>query len=586
MQANESVSVPDSSSGAVVERKQDSCAANSFASSMEEKLSLLVKRFPVSVLLIVGFAALCFTAINGRYFVSDRIWICFAVSALISVATTLFVEDIFDNIKTYVISFFVVLLFGVYCFFLPKDSQISKVIEVFAIGGTAFCSMLFISFLGKNKDRAFWNFSTQTVFQMMLACFFTGIIFGGLSLALSAIARLFEVWIVDKLVENLAVICFVLFAPLYFLANIPNKTEKHSEEISYSKILKILALYILTPILAVYAVILYVYLFKIVITWELPNGWVSRLVSALTLGGLLVVTLSYPIREQEENKIVNFVSRWFGLLVLPLLILMTIGIFRRISDYGITINRGYVLLLNFWFYGICIYLFLTQSRHIKWILISPVVVAFLTSISAWGVANVTQKSLIREVKAVFDKQVSYEAAREMFAKMTQKEKERIKSTLQYLHKNFGEKSVQPFFTDTLPKGKYWEFMAKLSSESVYESDENEIKERIVYSANRGKMWKIENYSIFTKIDFFSSVIKNSENNEVMLEFSEQGRTCSLSMKEILSVHSVENEKPLHEQEWIIRKNDCMVVISVLNATYYPEKDNITISSLEGYLFYK
>jgi hypothetical protein len=475
---------------------------------MTEKLSLLVKRFPVSILLVVGLAVLCFIAINGNFDdISYRLWFFFAAGAFITTVATLFAEDFFDNLKSYGISLFAILLWGLYCFFLPEkvdDMQINKWIEISVISGTAFLAMLFISFLKKNKDRAFWNFATQTLFQIALACIFGAILFSGLSLALFAIDSLFGVSIDEKLYGNLAVICFTLFTPLYFLANIPNKTEKQSDEIFYTRVQKILALYILTPILAVYAVILYAYLFKIVVAWELPNGWVSWLVSALALGGLLVITFLYPVREESKNKMVDFLSRWFGLLILPLLLLMTIGIFRRIGDYGITINRCYVLILNLWFYGIYIYLFFSQSRHIKWILISPIVVALLTSISVCGVASFTKNSLTKEVSAVLNKQVSTEEARVIFVEMTQKEKDRIKSKLEYLHNNFGKESVQPFFVDMV-SDNHWSFLQDLG----LRDELVEKTTKLSYYADNDKTWEIEDYNTFRRIEYSSYGARNN-----------------------------------------------------------------------------
>ena len=34
----------------------------------------------------------------------------------------------------------------------------------------------------------------------------------------------------------------------------------------------------------------------------------------------------------------NWIARWMPVLILPLLLLMTIGIVRRFNDYGITVN--------------------------------------------------------------------------------------------------------------------------------------------------------------------------------------------------------------------------------------------------------
>jgi len=575
------------SSTLVMKRKETDTTAGFFSvSSMIEKLLLLIKRFPISILLVIGLAVLFFVAVNKNFdAVSYPLWVFFSVGALISATATLFLEDHFDYIKNYGITFFAVLLWGVYCVFLPEkveDIYANKGIEVLVIGGTAFLAMLFISFLKKDKDRDFWNFSTQTLFQIALACIFGAILFGGLSLALLAIDSLFNVSINSKIYGKLAVICFVLFSPLYFLANIPYKTEKHNNEIFYNKVQKILALYILTPILTVYVFILYAYLFKIVFAWELPNGWVSWLVSALGLGGLIVITFLYPIRELEKNKITNFISRRFGLLILPLLMLMTIGISRRISDYGITINRGYIFLLNIWFYGIYIYLFFTRSRHIKWILISLAAVAFLTSIGSWSVANITKKSLTKEANSVLNKQVSVEEARVIFTNMTQKEKDRMKSTLEYLYKNFGKESVQPFFTDTV-SGSYWNFLSKLDLKNTLAGD----IELISYYASNKKTWNIEGYNTFAQVLSYyrSSPDDSSKKEQNIIDVSVDNRTFSIPIRKIALEYLATDEKLRNEKDLTIRGNDYLLLIKSFTGNYYPVKDSIFITKIEGYLFY-
>ena len=574
-----------------MKRKEYNVMSRFFSVSlMTEKLTMLVKRFPISILLIVALAVLFFVGININFDdISYQLWIFFSVGSIISVTTTLLFEDYFRNLKNYGITFFVVLLWGMYCFFLPdkfENIQLTKGIEIFVIGGTAFCAMFFISFLKKNNDRSFWNFATQTLFQMALACIFGTILFGGLSLALLAIDSLFNVSVDGKIYGNLAVICFALFMPIYFLANITDKTEKYNNEIFYIKVQKILALYILTPILAIYAIILYAYLFKIIVAWELPNGWVSWLVSALSFGGLIVITVLYPVREQEKNKVVNFISHWFGLLILPLLLLMTIGIFRRIGDYGITINRGYILLLNLWFYGIYIYLFFTKSRHVKWILISFVAIALLTSVNVWGVANITKKSLTKEVSTVLKQQVSAEDARMIFAEMTQKKKDRMKSTLEYLHKNFGKESVQPFFTDVV-SDSHWNFLSKLGLKNVLD----EASERISYYAGNKKTWQVEGYNNFTQIEYYNNRNKNnsddlSKKEQIIIDISADHRIFSIPIREIAMEYLVTDEKLRKEKDWIVQGNDYKLLINSFDGDYYPVKDSISINSISGFLFYK
>jgi hypothetical protein len=68
--------------------------------------------------------------------------------------------------------------------------------------------------------------------------------------------------------------------------------------------------------------------------------------------------------------------------------LMTVGIARRVSDYGWTPNRCYILLLNLWFYGVYAWQFVVRGRRVKWIAISAVVVALVSSVGPWSLARV------------------------------------------------------------------------------------------------------------------------------------------------------------------------------------------------------
>lgn len=566
----------------VMKKRKETGGAGGFFSvdTMAEKLLLLLKRFPVTLLSVIGLAVLFFIGINNSYDdVSYELWFFFSIGAFISVTVTLFVEDFFSEWKTCGFSLLALLLWGAYCFLLPEkidDVHINKGIELFVIGATAFLAMLFISFLKKNSDRAFWNFATYTLSQMVLACFFGLILFGGLSLALFAIDSLFDSSIPDKVYANLAVACFVLFAPIYFLANVPGKGEKHNNEIFYAKTQKILALYILTPVLVVYAVILYAYLFKIVVAWELPNGWVSWLVSALGLGGLLVIALLYPIREHENNKVATFIFRWLGVLILPLLVLMTIGISRRIGDYGITINRGYILILNLWFYGIYAYLFFTQSRHIKWILISPVVLAFLSSISVWSIANVTKNSLTKEVHALLSDKVSSEDAKLKLAGMAEEERQRVKSALEYLYDYYGKESVQVFFADSIANNS-WALFKELGLDYI----SKEIAgERILYYANSDKTWNVECYNTFTEINYYEF---EEANDTVKIPVG--NHVFEIPAREIALEYLSADKKIQDEKDWTIRGENYTLLISFFDGSYYATKDSISITRLGGYLLY-
>lgn len=379
-----------------------------------KKLSLVINRFPFSVAALASLAVLMFKDFSITLKPSPQLYVFFSLGTVISLVAALWLEDNVAHLKQHIITAGIMFLWGVYCFFLPSDEfSTNKTIELYAIALAAFSSIFFISFLGKGKEQAYWNFFIQTIFQLGIAYFFGIIIFGMFFTVIFLIESLFNANVTSNTMffSGLYIACFVLFAPLYFLANIPDKLAKHSEEkitlnnkiltyvlsllaavfakhfkkISLNDYLDILT-FIFTGITAIYTIVLYVYLFKIVSAQELPKGSVSYLVSALAFSGLLIITLLYPYRFMaltiHRLKISNFVaflSRYFGLIILPLLALMSVGIFHRINDYGFTINRYCVLLLNIWFYGVYIYIFITKAEQIKFIPISFAAIALLAS---------------------------------------------------------------------------------------------------------------------------------------------------------------------------------------------------------------
>jgi hypothetical protein len=257
------------------------------------------------------------------------------------------------------------------------------------VGGSALGAIFFSAFLKPGTDAEWWNFTLRTLLRLALGAIFAGILFVGFLLAIHAVGLLFEFDPPEELFADLAMVCFALFAPLHVMAGIPSGGLKRDPEIVPVPLLKVLALYILGPVMAVYALILYAYLFKIIVTWQLPDGLVSWLVTALGAGGLAMTLLLWPHRMSGGNRAAEILSRWTGVVIAPLLVLMTVGIARRVADYGWTPNRCYILLLNLWFYGVYAWLWVVRGRRVKWIVISAVAAALLSSVGPWSLARVT-----------------------------------------------------------------------------------------------------------------------------------------------------------------------------------------------------
>ena len=106
-------------------------------------------------------------------------------------------------------------------------------------------------------------------------------------------------------------------------------------------LLRIVVDRVLSTALVIYAVILYGYIFRILAKWELPNGGVAYMVLAF----LGVALVCYLLRLLVKSRHYDWFYQLFPAIAVPPLVLLWIGIFRRIGEYGITEDRFYLLVL-------------------------------------------------------------------------------------------------------------------------------------------------------------------------------------------------------------------------------------------------
>lgn len=103
--------------------------------------------------------------------------------------------------------------------------------------------------------------------------------------------------------------------------------------------------------------ILNIYVLKIIITQELPNGQIAWMVVIFSVFAFL----SYFSFVPYKNKIKKYNSWIWGTLILQSFILLgSIGI--RIYTYGMTEKRYLLLAYGLWLFGISIYFLITKTK--------------------------------------------------------------------------------------------------------------------------------------------------------------------------------------------------------------------------------
>ena len=364
-------------------------------SSLRESYVNMTRRFPTACCFAIALSIALIIMVIVEEYRGVPIYYCTA-AFLLSLMLALWNEE-YHNQRTVgivtAVAHVLLLIDAIYLWNLDL-SRFSVVLYIaraavyvaFALG------ILFLSFYKEKNDIKSWNFTFRMIVALVLSFIIGGVMTGGIEGLLSGIQSLFNIKIDNKVYLIVSILFGQLLPMLLFLSRVPQGERKHDDTIIVSRFLTGTTRYLFIPLVTCYMLVLYGYLARILFSWELPKGTISWLVTAMMFGIIAVEFLLYPLmRSQESRPFERWVVRWFPILALPLVILMTVGIVRRFGDYGITVNRLYVLTLNLWFYAVCIGLFILKARRIHWIPLSFGAILLLTSAQPMNYCEIVKR---------------------------------------------------------------------------------------------------------------------------------------------------------------------------------------------------
>jgi hypothetical protein len=126
---------------------------------------------------------------------------------------------------------------------------------------------------------------------------------------------------------------------------------------------KIMLARIIGILIVIFGIILYVYLAHIIITRTRPSNEVARrgfvFVGLVLFGTMMII----PLLDYDEKTITRLHQR-SHIILIPILLVISIAIYQRIQQYGITEARYLVILLLIIITG-------TSIRHISTSKTSP-----------------------------------------------------------------------------------------------------------------------------------------------------------------------------------------------------------------------
>lgn len=374
-----------------------------------EDVKATLKRFPVTIVYLQAFIAAMITFVWTPH-VSDKlvyVLLFYLFSGgIIDFLLSLYWEERNDKKHYEIIRFVSLLLLTVYSilvYVLPIDLRTSPGFILANVAGltTLVLAIPFVSYKRNDTEVKPWRMLAEMTNTTLYLSVAMVVIYIGMFVLVAALEELFGVghnrdWS-GHFLETLLILPWG-FLGLVLLMSVPIGEGKHSVTNDIPSFLKGLVKCIILPFLCLYISILYVYLLQIIIDWELPNGTVSWLVSVVM--GLYVVcyVTFYPLSTAKNNWYYIVLHRVLPISILPLLVLMTIGLVRRFSDYGITAPRLYLLTALLWYYLIVIVALVSPKIRFRWIFSSFCFLFLLTSAQPLNYYTISKYVLVSQLK--------------------------------------------------------------------------------------------------------------------------------------------------------------------------------------------
>lgn len=425
-----------------------------------------------------------------------------------------------------------------YYFILPQNKDDFNEVYVFIIIPTYVLLHLLVAFIPYittgNPEKKFWEYNKNLFVNFALTMIFTGVLTAGVELAVVSVDQLFSFHFDDKVYPEIFFLMSIFGSTFIFLLFNENGLEYLEKESTYPVVLKFFTQFILIPLLFIYAVILYFYSGKILLAWELPRGWVSYLILAYSVVGILALLLVHPLKEATTRSWVKMFSKIFYFSLIPLMVLLFTAIFTRLLQYGFTEPRYFVLLLALWLSAVILYFVFKKESSIKFIPVSLFLFGLFALIfpyfNTFSVAKRSQKKELEKIliannlldngKINFNKKITDSIAKQVTDKFA------------FLNERFEKEYLEKFLTDSIKtkeeykNGNFWNYSAFFSNVVTTSKEESTTYLNL---NSKKTYYDVENYQYIITIPEYGTTeikIKNDtfkveriSNEDVFLKIS-------------------------------------------------------------------
>ncbi len=484
------------------------------------------RRFPMALTSAILSAALLIYMVDENADFKDNVQLFYALQTLwlgmvAYLGLSVFSQRYSMRTTTVIMLNMAVAALMVYYFYAqPEFYTVKSVSRFIILLIAAHLGVSFAPFLVNTEVNGFWQYNKSLLIRFLTSAIYSAVFYIGLSIALLAIKELFNIDFGEKIYLYLFITVAVILNTWFFLAGVPSRLIGLEQLQDYPKGLRVFTQYVLLPLVVIYLIILYFYEAKILFTLVWPRGFVSYLIIGFSTLGILALLLVWPLRDDARHTWIRTFTKRFFFALFPLIVLLMLAVGRRVSEYGVTENRYFLIVLSLWLLIVALYFLISRRKNIKFVPLSLFFAVLISGFGPWNAYQVSSLNQHLRLENLLEKNrmlINGKAVKtkKEIKKVDQKE---IASIVDYMINVHGVVSIQDLFTQNLSditKEKSDEYfnktarvLALIGVDSSIEivSKDNDIDMNYDYSCTRheGKM--------VTAFDYYFPVSIYPENN--------------------------------------------------------------------------
>lgn len=326
---------------------------------------------------------------------------------------------------------------------------------------TVFLVRLFIAYIIILPLLAVYKIIKDTNLEFKKYCinFFTNIckssiIYLILNAGISIVLSIFIVLILDG--ENWEILARTLglVLGLYYIPAIINSFSDMTVQIG--KFIKVLVVYVFTPIVSFLIGILYLYLLKIIIKGELLHNSIFFILSLTFAMAIPTVLL---LKNYDDKKIVNKLSNIIIYSYIPFIFLQIYSMGIRVSEYGLTPARYMAYMLVIFEIVFFILLIVKKSKYLNCSILFLAVLVLIGTVTPLNVEDVSYNDQANRIEKMIKQSNGFD-------NLTEEQKDdciskyrylKIDNELERIDINSEElEKIKKYYNDTNDYSNYWE----------------------------------------------------------------------------------------------------------------------------------